>query len=164
MVRPIWQVAASEGAVIRKIQLLLAVVTLAALVASAMGIASLMTSTIMERSREIGLMKALDARPWQILLVFYADAVLAGLIGGALGCLAGWGVAQLMGLGVGGTVLMMTLAGSASYIAAPTAMRIAVPEANPALGVAAALAVTFPFNLLLGIPLYLWWAQTMAGA
>ncbi|HAY10676.1 MAG TPA: sodium-dependent bicarbonate transport family permease, partial [Thauera sp.] len=52
--------------------------------------------------------------------------------------------------------------GSASYIAAPTAMRIAVPEANPALGVAAALAVTFPFNLLVGIPLYLWWAQAMA--
>ncbi|HRK11695.1 MAG TPA: sodium-dependent bicarbonate transport family permease, partial [Thauera sp.] len=76
--------------------------------------------------------------------------------------LGGWGVAQLMGLGVGGTVLMMTLAGSASYIAAPTAMRIAVPEANPALGVAAALAVTFPFNLLVGIPLYLWWAQAMA--
>ena len=76
--------------------------------------------------------------------------------------LAGWGVAQAMGLGVGGTVLMMTLAGSASYIAAPTAMRIAVPEANPALGVAAALALTFPFNLLVGIPLYLWWAQRMA--
>ena len=77
--------------------------------------------------------------------------------------LGGWGVAQAMDLGLGGTVLMMTLAGSASYIAAPTAMRIAVPEANPALGVAAALAVTFPFNLVLGSPLYLWWAQRMAG-
>ena len=75
--------------------------------------------------------------------------------------LGGWGVAQAMDLGLGGTVLMMTLAGSASYIAAPTAMRIAVPEANPALGVAAALALTFPFNLVLGIPLYLWWAQRM---
>ena len=64
-VRPVWQVAASEGVVIDKIQLLMAVVTVAALVASAMGIASLMTSTIMERSREIGLMKALGARPWQ---------------------------------------------------------------------------------------------------
>ena len=105
VVRPIWQVAASEGAVIRKIQLLLAVVTLAALVASAMGIASLMTSTIMERSREIGLMKALGARPWQILLVFYADAVLAGLIGGALGCLAGWGVARAIGMALFGTPL-----------------------------------------------------------
>ncbi len=105
VVRPIWQVAASEGAVIRKIQLLLAVVTLAALVASAMGIASLMTSTIMERSREIGLMKALGARPWQILLVFYADAVLAGLIGGVLGCLAGWGVARAIGVALFGTPL-----------------------------------------------------------
>ncbi len=105
VVRPIWQVAASEGTVIRKIQLLLAVVTLAALVASAMGIASLMTSTIMERSREIGLMKALGARSWQILLVFYADAVLAGLIGGALGCLAGWGVAHAIGVALFGTPL-----------------------------------------------------------
>lgn len=104
-VRPIWQVAASEGAVIRKIQLLLAVVTLAALLASAMGIASLMTSTILERSREIGLMKALGARPWQILLVFYADAVLAGLFGGALGCLAGWGVARAIGVALFGTPL-----------------------------------------------------------
>ncbi|MFT3850354.1 MAG: ABC transporter permease [Propionivibrio sp.] len=104
-VRPIWQVAASEGAVIRKIQLLLAVVTLAALVASAMGIASLMTSTIMERAREIGLMKALGARPWQILLVFYTDAVLAGLLGGALGCLAGWVVARAIGQALFGTPL-----------------------------------------------------------
>lgn len=59
VVRPIWQVAASEGVVIDKIQLLLGVVTFAAPVAAAMGIASLMTSTIMERSKEIGLMKAL---------------------------------------------------------------------------------------------------------
>ncbi|MFT4174106.1 MAG: ABC transporter permease [Rhodocyclaceae bacterium] len=97
-VRPIWQVAASEGVVIHKIQLLLAVVTLAALAASAMGIASLMTSTIMERAREIGLMKALGARPWQIMLLFYADAVLAGLIGGLVGCLAGWALARAIGL------------------------------------------------------------------
>lgn len=78
--------------------------------------------------------------------------------------LCGWGAAQAMGLGLGGTVLMMTLAGSASYIAAPAAMRVAIPEANPVLGVAAALALTFPFNLLAGIPLYLWWAGRMAAA
>ena len=48
-----------------------------------------------------------------------------------------------------------TLAASASYIAAPTAMRIAVYEANAALSISAALAITFPFNLLVGIPLYL---------
>lgn len=90
-----------------------------------------------------------------------AFLVACGLLLPPVLALAGWGVAQAMGLGLGGTVLMMTLAASASYIAAPTAMRIAVPEANPALGVAAALALTFPFNLLAGIPLYLWWAERM---
>ena len=60
IVRPIWQVAASEGVVIGKIQLLLAVVTLAALIAAAMGdLPSLMSTGIIERSKEIGLMKAL---------------------------------------------------------------------------------------------------------
>lgn len=75
----------------------------------------------------------------------------------------GWLAAQTMGLSLGGTVLFMTLAASASYIAAPTAMRLAVPEANPALGIATALALTFPFNVLLGIPLYLHAARTLAG-
>lgn len=97
-VRPIWQVAASEGIVIEKIQLLLAVVTLAALLASAMGIASLMTSNIMERTKEIGLMKALGARQWQIMMLFYLEAAMSGIIGGLLGCIAGWGLAKGIGL------------------------------------------------------------------
>lgn len=66
----------------------------------------------------------------------------------------GLGCAQLMGLSAGGAMLLATLCASASYIAAPAAMRIAVPEANPAVSLAASLGVTFPFNLLLGIPLY----------
>lgn len=97
VVRPIWQVAASEGVVIEKIQLLLAVVTLAALLAAAMGIASLMSSNIIERSKEIGLMKALGAYPWQINLLFYCEAALSGIIGGVFGCLAGWGLARFIG-------------------------------------------------------------------
>lgn len=97
-VRPVWQVAASEGVVIDKIQLLMGVVTLAALAAAAMGIASLMTSTIMERAKEIGLMKALGARQWQILLLFYLEAASSGLVGGAVGCIAGWGLAKAIGL------------------------------------------------------------------
>lgn len=97
-VRPVWQVAASEGVVIDKIQLLMGVVTLAALAAAAMGIASLMTSTIMERAKEIGLMKALGARQWQILLLFYLEAASSGLAGGAVGCIAGWGLAKAIGL------------------------------------------------------------------
>jgi len=66
------------------------------------------------------------------------------------GAITGWA----LGLSTGGVALMATLAASASYIAAPTAMRIAVPQANAALSITAALGVTFPFNLVLGIPLY----------
>lgn len=61
-----------------------------------------------------------------------------------------------LGLSPGGTMLLATLAASASYIAAPAAIRIAVPEASPSLSLAATLGVTFPFNVLIGIPLYLW--------
>ena len=55
--------------------------------------------------------------------------------------------------------MLTTLAASASYIAVPAAMRIAVPEANPAISLAGSLGVTFPFNILLGIPLYHWMAS-----
>lgn len=108
VVRPIWQVAASEGVVIEKIQLLLGVVTVAALIAAAMGIASLMTTSIIERSKEIGLMKALGAYQWQIVLLFYCEAVINAFIGGLLGCIAGWGLARFIGLALFGSPLSFT--------------------------------------------------------
>ena len=86
-----------------------------------------------------------------------AFAVLTPLFSGALGTATGW----LIGLSPGGTMLLATLYASASYIAAPAAMRIAVPEANPALSIGASLGITFPFNLLVGIPLYHWMATTI---
>jgi hypothetical protein len=64
-------------------------------------------------------------------------------------------VAQLLGLDRGDALLLAVLAGSASYIAVPAAMRLSVPEANPSVYVSMALAVTFPFNIAIGIPLYL---------
>jgi uncharacterized protein len=69
--------------------------------------------------------------------------------------LAGALVGLALGLSTGGTAILATLAASASYIAAPTAMRMAVPEANAALSITAALGITFPFNIVLGVPLYL---------
>lgn len=98
--RPIWQVAASEGAVMGKIQLLLLVVTIAAFIASALGISSLMSTTIMERSGEIGLMKALGAPDRAVYLLFLVEAAVVGLFGGLLGCVAGAGLAQLISLGI----------------------------------------------------------------
>lgn len=58
------------------------------------------------------------------------------------------------GLSFGGTILLSVLAASASYIAAPAAMRASVPEANPAIYLGMALGLTFPFNLTIGMPLY----------
>jgi uncharacterized protein len=68
--------------------------------------------------------------------------------------LLGLGCGLLLGLSVGGCTLLATLAASASYIAVPAAMRIALPEANPGLSLAAVLGITFPFNILIGIPFY----------
>ena len=68
--------------------------------------------------------------------------------------LTGAATGALLGLSAGGIALLATLAGSASYIAAPTAVRIALPHANPALSITAALAISFPFNVLVGVPMY----------
>ena len=86
-------------------------------------------------------------------------AVLAPIGLSFLGAAVGVG----LDLTVGGVALMATLAASASYIAAPTAMRIAVAEADSALAITAALAITFPFNLLVGIPLYVQIARSLTG-
>jgi hypothetical protein len=72
------------------------------------------------------------------------------LISAAIGIFTG----SMLSLSPGGTALLATLYASASYIAAPAAMRIAVPQANPSLSIGASLGVTFPFNLFVGIPLY----------
>ncbi|MBX9925332.1 MAG: sodium-dependent bicarbonate transport family permease, partial [Hyphomicrobiaceae bacterium] len=77
------------------------------------------------------------------------------LIGGLLGLIA----AKLVGLSLGGTALMITLSASASYIAVPAALRLALPEARPSVYLPLSLGVTFPFNLTLGIPLYVAIAQ-----
>jgi hypothetical protein len=87
-----------------------------------------------------------------------AFGLLAPLAFGSIGLAAG----TLLGLSVGSVALLATLCASASYIAAPTAMRIAVPQANPALSIGAALGVTFPFNVTVGVPLYLWAARQLA--
>jgi uncharacterized protein len=70
-------------------------------------------------------------------------------------------VGQALGLSTGGVAVLATLAASASYIAAPAAMRIAIPQANAALSITAALGVTFPFNIVVGIPLYIALAQQL---
>ncbi len=82
--------------------------------------------------------------------------LLHGALGAALGSLAG--------LGVGGATVLAAMAASASYIAAPPAVRLSLPEANPTYYLTSALAITFPFNILAGIPIYFEIATLMQGA
>jgi uncharacterized protein len=78
------------------------------------------------------------------------------------GWLAVW-LGGVAGLSVGGSAVLGAMVSSASYIAAPAAVRIALPEANPSFYLTSSLGVTFPFNLTLGIPLYFALAQWMWG-
>ncbi|SIO51615.1 hypothetical protein SAMN05444722_2958 [Rhodovulum sp. ES.010] len=86
-----------------------------------------------------------------------------GVLMPPIGALIGLGLGLLLGLSLGGVVLLMTLAASASYIAVPAAMRVALPEANPSIYLTLSLGITFPFNLTLGIPLYLAAARLATG-
>jgi uncharacterized protein len=88
----------------------------------------------------------LKSAGWKLV----AFALVMPLIHGMLGALVG----KWCGLGLGGATVLATLAASASYIAAPAAVRIALPQASPALYLTSSLAITFPFNIVLGIPLY----------
>ncbi|WP_022960853.1 sodium-dependent bicarbonate transport family permease [Halopseudomonas pelagia] len=102
-------------------------------------------------SRHLGSLRTTGVRLVAFALVF-------PLIGATIGALLG----QLIGLSVGGMTVLATLGASGSYIAVPAAMRLALPEANPALSLTASLGITFPFNILVGIPLYLSLAEWLA--
>ena len=100
---------------------------------------------------EMGLITAVQIgglrRYGVFLIVFGIGMPLLSAVCGAV-------VGIWLGFSEGGVTLLALLAASASYIAVPAAMRVSVPEANPALSLAASLGVTFPFNVLVGIPLY----------
>lgn len=87
-----------------------------------------------------------------------ALAIVIPLLNGSIGAVLG----SLAGMSTGGVAVVATLAASASYIAAPAAVRIALPQASPGLYVTASLGITFPFNLTIGIPLYIAIAEALA--
>jgi len=90
-------------------------------------------------------------------------AVAFGLIMPPIGAACGAALGVMIGLSTGGLALLMVLAASASYIAVPAAMRVALPEANPSIYLTLSLGVTFPFNLTLGIPAYIAVASALTG-
>lgn len=90
---------------------------------------------------------------WRIVLV----GIVVPLVNGMLGAVGG----SFAGLSTGGVAVLATLAASGSYIAAPAAVRIALPEASPGIYITASLGITFPFNLVVGIPLYIAVAEAL---
>jgi uncharacterized protein len=86
-----------------------------------------------------------------------AFGIVLPIIHGVLGV---W-IGDLVGLSIGGSAILGVLAASASYIAAPAAVRVALPDANPGYYLTAALGITFPFNLAIGMPLYLEFARRL---
>jgi uncharacterized protein len=88
-----------------------------------------------------------------------AGLILFALVFPVFAGAAGVIVGHICGLSMGGAVVLGILSASASYIAAPAAVSIALPEANPSTSIVTSLGITFPFNLIVGIPLLLWFAE-----
>lgn len=107
---------------------------------------------------EMGLIAAMQVGSLKNHGVFLiAFGILMPLFSAVIGCLFG----IMLGMSVGGMGMLATLAASASYIAVPAAMRISIPEANPTLSLTASLGITFSFNVIFGIPIYLKIAELM---
>lgn len=102
---------------------------------------------------DMGLVAAKRIKDLQKTGVFLISfAILIPIFNAGIGLL----IARAINMPQGDALLFAVLCASASYIAVPAAMRLTVPEANPSLYVSTALAVTFPFNIIVGIPLYLY--------
>ncbi len=95
--KPIWRVAETKGAIVSRVQVLFLVVTIAILFAAGLGISTIMLTTVLERAREIALMKAIGASGRVIALFFTAEAGMLGFVGGAIGYFLGLGIVQIVG-------------------------------------------------------------------
>ncbi len=104
---PVRQVANSEGEILNKTQLLMILITILSLIGAALGICNLVTASVMERSQEIGLMKAIGANNSAISLLVLTEIFITAIIGGFAGFFAGFGFAQIIGRSVFGSAITM---------------------------------------------------------
>ncbi len=103
--KPIRQVAESEGTILEKTQYLMLLITILSLVSSALGISNLVTASVMERSPEIGLLKAIGAHDGAISWLILTEILITGFLGGTAGYFAGLGFAQIIGHSVFGSAI-----------------------------------------------------------
>lgn len=107
--RPIRQVADNEGKMLKKFEWLMFLITGIAMTTASLGVAAAMNTSIFERKKEIGLMKAIGADGNQIAKLFFAEAAVTGIIGGAIGILIGIVLARIVGLWVFGAIISPSL-------------------------------------------------------
>jgi putative ABC transport system permease protein len=105
--KPVRQITESQGMILTKTQLLMLLVTLLALLAAALGIANLVSASVMERSGELGLLKAIGASNSALVMLVLTELLVVGLVGGAVGFLAGLGAAQIIGQMVFGSYVAL---------------------------------------------------------
>ena len=101
------QVAESEGTILDKTKLLMILITILSLIGAALGISNLVTASVMERAKEIGLLKAIGARDGSITGVIMVEILVTALLGGIAGYFLGFGFAQLIGRSVFGSAIEM---------------------------------------------------------
>jgi putative ABC transport system permease protein len=107
--KPIRQVAESEGAILEKTQLLMLLITLLSLIGVVLGISNLISASVMERSKEIGLFKAVGASSRSIVLLFLTEIMITAVVGGVVGYFLGLGFAQIIGHTVFGAAITIQL-------------------------------------------------------
>lgn len=107
--RPVRQIAESEGRILDKTQLLMLLITVLSLFSATMGVSNLVSANIMERSRELGLLKALGATDVSVIILVLSEIFMAGLAGGILGYFVGIGFAQIIGHAVFGSGIAVNL-------------------------------------------------------
>ena len=103
--KPVRQVAESEGTILNKTTLLMVLITILSSIGSALAISNLITASVIERSQELGLLKALGAYNWQIVLLVLAEVMITGTAGGIAGYFMGIGFAQIIGQTVFGSYI-----------------------------------------------------------
>ncbi len=103
--RPVRQIAESEGKILDKTQLLMLLITVLSLISAALGVSNLVSANVMERSPEIGLMKALGAKNYEVILMILTETLIAGILGGIVGYFIGMGFAQVIGYTVFGSAI-----------------------------------------------------------
>lgn len=106
--KPVRQVAESEGTILNKTKLLMLLITILSSLGSALAISNLITASVMERRQEIGLIKAIGAYDWIIIMLVIMQVLITGIVGSILGYFIGIGFAQIIGLTVFGSTIELS--------------------------------------------------------